>query len=110
SDDTPATATTPTKTTPTVTTSGAPPAAVTAPGISAFTPASGAPGTIVQLVGKSFTGATAVQFNGVNADFKVSADGQITTKVPSAASSGPITVVTPNGTVTSDGDFTVTAP
>jgi RNA polymerase sigma factor (sigma-70 family) len=110
-DDAPAPTTTmPVKPTPTVATSSAPPATVPAPSIGGFTPTSGTPGTIVQVLGKSLTGATAVQFNGTNADFKVTSDGQITTKVPTAASSGSITIVTPNGTVTSDGSFTVAAP
>jgi RNA polymerase sigma factor (sigma-70 family) len=108
-DDTPATTTAaPVKTAPAVTTSASAPATVVTPSIGGFTPASGAAGAIVQLVGKSLTGTTAVQFNGTNADFKVTSDGQITAKVPAAASSGPITIVTPNGTFTSDGSFTVT--
>jgi RNA polymerase sigma factor (sigma-70 family) len=108
-DDVPATTTTPAmKTTPTATPSGPAPV-VTPASIGGFTPTSGAPGTIVQVLGKNLTGASAVQFNGTSADFKVTSDGQITTKVPSAASSGPITIVTPNGTVTSDGVFTVPA-
>jgi RNA polymerase sigma factor (sigma-70 family) len=107
SNDGSTTAPAPVKTTPTATTSAAPPVTVVAPSIGGFTPGSGAPGVIVQVVGRSFTGATAVQFNGMNADFKVTSDGQIAAKVPSAATSGPITVMTPNGAVSSDGIFTV---
>jgi RNA polymerase sigma factor (sigma-70 family) len=87
------------------------PASVTStlPGIGGFTPSSGPPGTIVQVTGKSLGGATSVRFNGTSADFTVTSDGQITTKVPSAATTGQLTIVTPSGTVTSDGSFTVTA-
>src|SRR5262249_1340362 len=53
------------------------------------------------------TGATAVRFNGTGADFTVVSDSQITTRVPNGASSGPITVVTPQGTASSAGSFTV---
>jgi RNA polymerase sigma factor (sigma-70 family) len=110
-DDAPTARTPAVKTTPVVTTNAAVPApVVVTASIGGFTPASGTPGTIVQVLGRGFSGATALQFNGTNADFKVTADGQIAAKVPAGASSGPITVVTPNGTATSDGSFTVTAP
>jgi hypothetical protein len=101
---------TPVKTATPLPTNAPPPPIVPAPSITGFTPASGTPGTIVQVLGRSFAGATAVQFNGASADFKVTAEGQITAKVPTGASSGSITIVTPNGTVTSEGSFTVTTP
>ena len=85
-------------------------ASVPAPTISGTSPPSGPVGTSVGIGGHNFTGATAVRFNGTSADFTISSDGVIVTHVPPAATSGPVTVVTPNGTATSSGNFTVTAP
>jgi len=79
-----------------------------APAISGFSPSSAAVGTQVQLSGSGFTGATSVKFNGVSADFSVGSDGAITAVVPTAATSGPVSVTTANGTGTSSGSFTVT--
>jgi hypothetical protein len=81
-----------------------------APAITAFTPAGGPPGTIVQLSGRNLGGVSSIRFNGTSADFKSAGDGQLAAKVPAGATSGPITVVTAGGAVTSEGTFTVTAP
>jgi hypothetical protein len=78
------------------------------PEISGFSPASGAAGASVGIGGTRFTGATSVKFNGVAASFTVSSDGLITAVVPAGATSGPVTVTTPNGTATSSTSFTVT--
>src|SRR5262249_26065974 len=83
--------------------------ATAAPTISGFSPSSGSSGTVVQVGGKNFTGATSVKFNGTPADFTVTSDGQITTRVPTGATSGTLTVTTSGGTVTSSGSFTVAA-
>jgi hypothetical protein len=79
-----------------------------APSVDGLSPASGAAGTYVQIGGHNFTGATTVKFNGVSASFTVTSEGQITAQVPSSATSGPVTVTTPNGTGSSTGSFTVT--
>ena len=79
-----------------------------APALSGFSPASGAPGTVVQLSGSGFTGALAVKFYGVPADYTVNSDTSITTKLPWGAISGQITVVSPTaGDITSTASFTV---
>src|SRR6267142_1160282 len=76
---------------------------------SPFTPTFGPVGTSVTISSTDFTGATAVSFNGVPANFAVSNSGTITTTVPGAATTGAITVTTPDGTATSAAGFTVTS-
>src|SRR5437660_2155631 len=76
--------------------------------ITGISPTSGKVGTVVTLAGRSFTGATAVRFNGVIvANFTVNADGMIPTSVPPGATSGPISVTTPNGVATSASAFSI---
>lgn len=77
------------------------------PSITGFAPASGAAGTNVIITGNNFSSATAVRFNGVNALFTLNSVTQITATVPVAATTGPITVVTPNGTNASAASFVV---
>ncbi len=79
-----------------------------APTIASFSPASGQAGTAVTIAGTAFTGANSVTFNGAAASFTVNSDAQITTAVPSGATSGAIAVTTAGGTATSSTSFTVT--
>ena len=73
-----------------------------APVIGTFAPTKGPVGTQVTIPGFGFTGTTDVQFGGVSATtFTVDNDGQITATVPVGATTGPITVVAPGGTVDS---------
>ena len=82
---------------------------VTTPRIFGFSPSSGAVGTSVVITGESFTGASAVSFNGTLAtSFTVDSDTQITATVPAGATTGWIAVRTPGGRVQSTGTFTVT--
>src|SRR5205085_10542284 len=75
-----------------------------------FTPQTGAVGTQVVISGNYFTGATAVKFNGVSdTSFVINSDTQITAHVPATATSGFVTVQTPNGTGTSAASFSVIA-
>ena len=86
------------------------PITVAAPTIASFTPESGAPGTVVVIQGTGFEGLTQVAFGGVVAEtFKEQSTGkQISVQVPPGASTGPITVTTPQGGVaTSTASFTV---
>lgn len=82
------------------------------PLISSFSPASGVAGTVVTLTGSNFSGATAVKFNGVNAaSFTVVSGNQIQATVPAGASTGLISVTTPQGSGSSSAAFVViTAP
>jgi uncharacterized protein (TIGR03437 family) len=76
--------------------------------ITKFSPVSGAPGAKVTVTGIGFTGATSVTFNGVKAKISSDTSTQIVVKVPSTATTGPITVQTPKGTASSTTNFTVT--
>jgi uncharacterized repeat protein (TIGR03803 family) len=70
-------------------------------------PAFGRVGRPVYILGTNLTGATAVSFNGTAATFTVTASSAITTKVPAGATTGPVVVTTPNGTLTSNENFVV---
>ena len=81
------------------------------PTITDFTPKRGAPGVVVTISGDNFTEqGTTVQFNGVEVEAsKVTVDSatEIRATVPPGAATGPITVVTPGGTVASTDPFRV---
>jgi autotransporter-associated beta strand protein len=78
------------------------------PVISGFSPNSGSVGATVIITGSFFTGATNVTFNETRApDYAVDSDTQITAKVPTGATTGAISVTTPDGTGTSSSSFTV---
>jgi uncharacterized repeat protein (TIGR03803 family) len=70
-------------------------------------PVSGNVGTTVTILGTNLTGATSVTFNGTAATFTVLSSSAITTTVPAGATTGAVTVVTPNGTLSSNVPFQV---
>jgi len=71
-------------------------------------PASGRVGSTVKILGNKLTGATSVTFNGVAATFTVASSTEITTTVPTGATTGVVQVVTSRGiTLTSNLGFTV---
>ncbi len=85
-----------------------PPSPVTAPTIAALTPPNGPAGTQITITGTKFiAGATTVQFNGVAASATVTSETILLATVPIGATTGPITVTTPNGVATSASNFTV---
>jgi hypothetical protein len=73
-------------------------------------PASGTIGTSIIITGNTFSGATAVTFNGASASFTVNSATQITAVVPAGATTGPIAVTTPGGTAASATNFTPLSP
>lgn len=82
----------------------------TPPTITSFTPTSGPVGTTVTITGTNLTGVTAVKFNLTSAvTIGTSTATSVTAKVPTAATTGKITVTTPVASVVSATDFTVTA-
>jgi hypothetical protein len=86
----------------------APTASAVSPTVDSFDPTSGPVGTEVTITGSSFTGTTAVEFNGTAASFMIDSDAQITATVPAGATTGPITVTNADGPGSSAANFTVT--
>ncbi|HEY5914069.1 MAG TPA: hypothetical protein VJA21_26065 [Verrucomicrobiae bacterium] len=84
----------------------------TAPGNLTCSPGSGLPGTTVSLSGTNLSGATTVLFNGLNAQFTPGPDPdkEVVATVPAHATTGPVTVITSLGNITSLTPFTVPVP
>ncbi len=70
-------------------------------------PTSGNAGTAVTILGNNLTGSTSVTFNGVQTTFNVVSSTEITTTVPSGATTGKVQVTTPSGTLSSNVNFQV---
>jgi uncharacterized repeat protein (TIGR03803 family) len=70
-------------------------------------PGSGKVGAPVKILGTNLTGATSVTFNGMAATFTVKSKSEITTTVPTGATTGTVQVVTPGGTLSSNEPFRV---
>jgi uncharacterized repeat protein (TIGR03803 family) len=70
-------------------------------------PTSGKVGKPAMILGTSLTGATSVTFDGVAATFTVVSATVIRATVPVGAKTGPVEVVTPSGTLTSNNNFRV---
>ena len=79
-----------------------------APSITDVSTATGSPGTSVTITGANFADAVndVVAFNGIRASMTSASATSLTVIVPHA-SSGPITVATPDGTATSSTDFII---
>jgi hypothetical protein len=78
------------------------------PTVTSFTPGAGQAGTVVQLTGTDFTGATRVTFNGTVAPlFTVNSATQLTVSAPTGVRTGVICVTTPAGTGCSVATFKV---
>jgi uncharacterized repeat protein (TIGR03803 family) len=70
-------------------------------------PALGKVGAKVTLLGNNLNGSTAVTFNGIPAVFKIVSNSEITTTVPSGATTGKVQVTTPKKTLKSNVVFRV---
>jgi uncharacterized repeat protein (TIGR03803 family) len=68
---------------------------------------SGKVGAAIKILGTDLTGATSVTFNGTAATFTVVSASEITTTVPTGATTGFVVVTTAGGTLTSNKKFTV---
>jgi uncharacterized repeat protein (TIGR03803 family) len=69
---------------------------------------SGKVGNTVEILGAGFNSASKVKFNGKSATFTIVSDTYLTAKVPAGSSTGPVTVTTSAGTLTSSTTFRVT--
>jgi uncharacterized repeat protein (TIGR03803 family) len=67
----------------------------------------GKAGDTAGILGQGFTGTTNVSFDGISASFTVVSDTYVEATVPSAPTTGPLTVTTPGGTLTSNQSFRV---
>jgi len=77
-----------------------------------FTPENGPVGTAVTINGTGFSATASqntVKFNGFTAVVSSATNTQLEVTVPGTATTGPISVTSPNGSATSTGSFTVTA-
>ncbi len=70
-------------------------------------PVAGPVGQSVIILGNGLTGSTSVTFNGVEAAFTVESDTYIQATVPTGATTGTVSVVTPSGTLNSYPQFVV---
>jgi uncharacterized repeat protein (TIGR03803 family) len=70
-------------------------------------PTSGKVGAAVKILGTNLTGATSVSFHGTEAKFKVVSKSEITTEIPTGATTGKVKVKTPDGTLVSNVIFRV---
>jgi YD repeat-containing protein len=80
--------------------------------IISFTPQSGPAGATVTINGTAFSPTASqdtVQFNGVTASIVSASATRLVVTVPAGATTGPISVSTPAGSVSSSSNFTVTA-
>lgn len=72
-----------------------------------FLNATGVVGQKLGILGQGLTGTTSVSLNGIPASFTVVSDTFIEATVPAGATTGYVTVTTPNGTLTSNVPFHV---
>jgi uncharacterized repeat protein (TIGR03803 family) len=70
-------------------------------------PTSGQVGATVTILGTNIGQATKVTFHGTSATFTVVSSSEITTTVPTGATTGTVQVVTPNGALSSNVPFQV---
>ncbi|WP_293371241.1 DUF1800 family protein [Nevskia sp.] len=79
------------------------------PTISSFSPAGGAPGTVVTVTGSNFSQTTQVRIGSRSAPFTIVSDTQLTLTVPDGALTGFVRIVNPRFNISSAINFAVTA-
>jgi Metallo-peptidase family M12B Reprolysin-like/Calx-beta domain/Domain of unknown function (DUF4214) len=84
-------------------------AANSTPAITSFSPGSGVAGSLVTITGVNFISPSAVQFNGVSANFTLNSTTEIVAQVPAGATTGPISVTTVSGTAMSAANYNIAA-
>ena len=72
------------------------------------TPANGVVGTTVYIYGTNLSAASSISYNGQYASFTVISNAVLAAVVPPGATTGPLDIITPAGTITNR--FTVTSP
>lgn len=81
------------------------------PTITSFSPAEGLEGSLVIITGTNLVSVSSITFNGVESlNFFENSDTEIEVEVPVGATTGLLTVTTPEGTATSAEVFTILAP
>jgi large repetitive protein len=70
-------------------------------------PVAGRVDTAVRILGNGLVNASSLTFNGTPAAFVIKSSNSITATVPTGAATGPVQVVTPSGTLTSNVNFQV---
>ena len=78
-----------------------------APIVSAVTPDNAVAGDSITVKGIRFTGATSVTLGSFTTGFAIKNDSTLKFQVPAGASSGKVTVTTPNGSGTSGSSLTI---
>lgn len=73
----------------------------------AFVRGYGKIGETAAILGQGLTGTSSVAINGIPADFTVVSDTSIRATVPAGATTGYVTVTTPDGTLKSNVPFRV---
>ena len=80
------------------------------PRIDSFEPVIGPAQTMVTLRGAGFHEILFLKFGTGVAEFERKSASEVLVRVPSNASTGPVSIITPDGEVASDAIFTATAP
>lgn len=78
-----------------------------APQVFSISPASAVPGDIITVTGARFTGASSVKLGTTPVTYTVVSATELTFTVPAGASSGTVTVTTPDGSATSSNALTI---
>ena len=81
-----------------------------APSVSAFSPTTAEPNTLVRITGMGFSPSNQVTIGGAPATVLLATPTEIVAQVPASAITGKITVKTGRGTVTTSANITVKAP